>query len=226
MKQTKLMHISRSEIEAMDRITRLNLINHMSGYKSANLIGTKSLDGYSNLSIISSVMHLSSSPALVGFMQRPATVPRHTYTNIKETGFYTINHVHEDITDHAHFTSAKFEKEESEFDHCGLSEEYFEGYAVPFVKESNIKMAVRYLNTYEITESRTFLVVGAIESVFLQKDALKADGQIDLNRLGSVAISGLNNYHRATQLASYAYARPDIFPSNLLNPIKSVAKDE
>jgi flavin reductase (DIM6/NTAB) family NADH-FMN oxidoreductase RutF len=43
-------------------------------------------------------------------------VPRHTYQNIKSTGWYTINQVHQEITDKAHYTSAKFVESESEFE--------------------------------------------------------------------------------------------------------------
>jgi flavin reductase (DIM6/NTAB) family NADH-FMN oxidoreductase RutF len=218
MKEEKLKSISKSDIEAMERITRLNLINHITGYKSANLIGTRALNGQNNLSIASSVIHLSSSPALIGFMQRPTTVPRHTYANVIETGVFTLNHVHKVMTDRAHYTSAKFEREESEFHHCGIEEEYLDNFDAPFVRESTLKMAVRFINSYEISESRTKLVVGSIECIYIQKEALKEDGQVDLNALGSVAISGLNNYHIAHQLASYAYARPGEFPENLFQP--------
>jgi hypothetical protein len=75
---------------------------------------------------------------------------------------------------------------------------------------------VRYLNHYEIAESNTLFLVGAIESVHMPREALKKDGQINIDALGTVAISGLNNYHQVYPLASYDYARPGMFPSNLL----------
>ena len=37
-----MKHFSKNDINAMDRIYRLNLINSCTGYKSANLIGTVS----------------------------------------------------------------------------------------------------------------------------------------------------------------------------------------
>jgi flavin reductase (DIM6/NTAB) family NADH-FMN oxidoreductase RutF len=125
--------------------------------------------------------------------------------------------VHEGISAKAHYTSAKFEKNESEFDQCGLSEEYLNGFAAPFVLESRIKLAVRHVNTYEISESQTLLVIGAIESIYLPEKILKADGQLDLTKVGTLAVSGLNTYHQVNQLASYAYARPGIFPANLIH---------
>jgi flavin reductase (DIM6/NTAB) family NADH-FMN oxidoreductase RutF len=61
-------------------VERLNLINSCTGYKSANLIATKSVDGAVNVAIFSSITHLGSNPALIGFIVRP-TVPRNTYKN-------------------------------------------------------------------------------------------------------------------------------------------------
>ena len=45
-----MKHISKQDLNAMDRIYRLNLINSCTGYKSANLIGTCSDDGRLNIS--------------------------------------------------------------------------------------------------------------------------------------------------------------------------------
>ena len=214
MKSGNLRAITRPEIEAMDKIQRLNLVNHVTGFKPANLVGTRSSDGVSNVAIISSVLHLSSSPAVLGFMQRPTTVPRHTYRNIRDTGSFTINHVHTDFVDRAHYSSAKFDEQESEFLACNLGEQYLGGFPAPFVEESRLKIAVKYLDTYEIKESNTLFVVGSIEAIYLPEEALAADGQIDLNLLGTAAISGLNNYHSAKQIASFPYARPGQFPAN------------
>ena len=214
MNSENLKLISRSDIEAMDKIQRLNLVNSVTGFKAANLIGTRSATGHSNLAIISSVMHLSSSPPVLGFMQRPTTVPRHTYLNITETGTFTINHVHAEFVDRAHYTSAKFEKHESEFSSCNLGEQYLDGFPAPFVQESSLKLGVNYLETYEIKQSNTLFVVGSIEMLYLPENLIREDGQLDLNVLGTVAISGLNNYHTTEQIASFPYARPGQFPVN------------
>ena len=84
-------------------------MNKISGLKSVNLIGSKSAESISNVSIFNSVVHIGANPPLLGFIMRPLTVERHTYENIKSTGFYTINHVSESIHRNAHRTSAKFE---------------------------------------------------------------------------------------------------------------------
>ena len=206
--------INQTELEQMDRIKRLNLINSLSGYKSANLIGTKSPEGISNLTIISSLVHLSSSPAMVGFMQRPTTVPRHTYTNIVNTHNFTVNQVNKDFVASAHYTSAKFEQEESEFEKCGFTEEYKDNFYAPFVKHSHLKLSVRFVEEIHIKASNTILMVGAIENIYLPGDVLLSDGQIDLNKMDAVCVSGLNNYHVAKHIASFSYARPGQFPQN------------
>ena len=68
----------------MHSIPRLNLINSCTGYKSANLIATKSKDGISNVALFSSVTHIGSNPPMISFITRPLTVKRDTYTNIKD----------------------------------------------------------------------------------------------------------------------------------------------
>jgi len=55
---------------------------------------------------------------------RPLSVERQTYEYIKSTGQYTINHVHLDFIDKAHYASAKFDKAASEFEACELTAEY------------------------------------------------------------------------------------------------------
>lgn len=100
-----MIHFSRTDIEKMDKIFRLNLINSCTGFKSANLLGTKSKHGTPNVAVFSSITHLGSNPPLIGFVLRPTTVPRDTYRNIKETHVFTINHIYEGIIEDAHHTS-------------------------------------------------------------------------------------------------------------------------
>ncbi|MBM3186302.1 MAG: flavin oxidoreductase, partial [Bacteroidetes bacterium] len=73
--------LDKADFQALSKVPRLNLINSCMGYKSANLIGSISKDGNYNLAVFSSITHLGSDPALLGFILRPTTVPRHTYSN-------------------------------------------------------------------------------------------------------------------------------------------------
>lgn len=208
----QIQHFSNTDIMAMEKVFRLNLINSVSGYKPANLIGTKSKDGLPNLAIFSSVIHLGSNPPLLGCITRPTHVQRHTYENIKTTGVFTINHVKRDFIEKAHYTSAKFEKEVSEFKRCQLEEEYLADFEAPFVKESDLKMGLRLVEEIPIKSNDTILLVGKIEHLFLPKSSILEDGRVDLVSLEEVCISGLNNYHHVGRLASFPYARREEVP--------------
>ena len=83
---------------------RGTLLNKVSGLKSANLIGTKSKEGSTNLAIFNSVVHIGANPPYLGFVLRPTTVERHTYENIRHTGVYTINQITTQIHQQAHQT--------------------------------------------------------------------------------------------------------------------------
>ena len=206
------MHLTKEEIQNLDYLKRINIVNSVTGIKPANLIGTIS-DGKPNLAIFSSIVHLGSNPALIGFIARPnKEVRRHTLENIKKSGFYTINHVHQLFTEKAHYTSAKFEEGVSEFEKCGLSEEYLQDFEAPFVKESKLKIGMKFLEEISIKLNNTIMVIGEVVHLFIPDDATLDDGQIDLSILGSAGISGLNTYYSLNKIAEYPYARPDELP--------------
>ncbi len=209
-----LKEISRQEIEEMSKIYRLNLVNSLSGIKPANLIGTISNERKTNLAIISSVIHLSSSPAVLGFMLRPTSVPRHSYRNIHETKEFSINMVADNFTDKAHYTSAKFDSSESEFEKCGLTEQFYKDFKAPCVKESPIKILMKYEEEYHIQLSNTILMVGSVQAVHLPDVAVDESGIIDMEKLEVACISGLNTYYKVNKTASYPYARVGQFPEN------------
>jgi len=207
------MHLIKEDISKTERIKRLNIINSITGIKPANLIGTISNDGKTNLAIFSSVIHLGSNPALIGFILRPdREAGQHTYENIKENGFYTINHIHESFIANAHYTSAKFGKDESEFEKCNLTEEYLSGFKAPFVKESTLKLGMKIVQTIPIEINGTVLIIGEVEHLVIPDDAVDEDGQIDLSQPNDVGISGLNRYYRLEKIAQFPYARPNSLP--------------
>ena len=204
-----MIHYSRTDIDQMDKIFRLNLINSCTGFKSANLLGTKSLNGVSNVAVFSSITHLGSNPPLIGFILRPTTVPRDTYRNIKDTGVFTVNHIYSDIIKDAHHTSAKYPDEDSEFTKTDLEEEFLGDFPAPFVKGAKIRLGCRFLNAYEIKENDTLLLVSAIEHVFIaDQDIQQQDGWLKLENANTVAINGLDGYATTSLLDRYAYARP------------------
>lgn len=211
----KILHFNNDAIAAMDSRYRANLINSVTGYKSANLIGSISSKGSKNLAIFSSVTHLGSNPALLGFIMRPLTVPRHTYANIKETGVFTVNHIHADIIKAAHQTAASYNEDVSEFDPVGLTASHLNDWKAPFVEEAHIKIACEYVNEYEIKENGTLLVIGAIKEIFIPENTLAVDGWIDLEKANGIAINGLDSYAIPSGVDRLSYAQPDKPPTSL-----------
>ena len=205
-----MKHFSKEDINKMSSIYRLNMINSCTGYKSANLIGTQSENGSTNLAVFNSVTHLGSNPPLIGFILRPTTVPRHTYQNMKNNGFFTINHIHQSQIEDAHHTSAKYPQEISEFDQTSLMEEYKEGIEAPFVKNAPLQIGCRYLNEYQIKENNTSIIIGQIEHIFIEEEMLLEDGWVQLDKGGVVAINGLDGYAIPKLIERFTYARPKI----------------
>ncbi len=206
------MHYRKEDIENLDRITRLKIINSVTGIKPANLIGTIDKEKRSNLAIFSSVIHLGSNPALIGFISRPQTDEvGHTFTNIMETGYYTINHIHPEFIKNAHYTSGKFSKEISEFQRCGLTEEYFKDFDAPFVKESTFKMGLRFKEKIDITLNNTILVIGEIIELSMPDTVLEND-DIDLQATSAVGISGLNSYYSLNKIEQFPFVRINEVP--------------
>ncbi|GAA4374570.1 flavin reductase family protein [Hymenobacter koreensis] len=202
-----MRHITAADIKAFDKLFRLNLVNGLPGYKPANLIGTAAPDGATNLAIFSSVLHLGSDPALLGMVTRPTTVPRHTYENIRATGCFTINHVPASLVGEAHYTSANFAREESEFAQCGFTASYRHNFPAPYVAESPISIGLRLVDELPIERNGTVLLIGEVAHVYLPEAALNPDGTLNLPATDAACISGLDAYHRVTPLAEFAYAR-------------------
>ena len=207
------MLLTKLDIQNLDRKKRLNIINSVTGIKPANLIGTTSKEGQTNLAIFSSIVHLGSDPALLGFITRPTgEVPRHTYENIKQVGYYTINQVSLNITKKAHYTSAKVEKDTSEFDRMNLSKEFIGDFKAPFVEESRLKIGLKFEQDIPIPLNNTILIVGSIELLQIEDAAVNDLGYINLEYLNASGISGLNSYYKLSFLESFPYVRNNEIP--------------
>ena len=199
--------LNKTDFQALSKVPKLNLINSCMGYKSANLIGTVSKDGKYNLAIFSSVTHLGSDPALLGFILRPNTVPRDTYTNLKETGFFTVNAITENMISAAHQSSAAYDASISEFEMTDLEEEYLDEIEVPFVKGSPVRLLCRYLNEYPITENNTIHIIASIEAIYYDSILEREDKWLQLDKANVVTINGLDGYALPQLLKRFEYAR-------------------
>ncbi|MFL0085434.1 flavin reductase [Tenacibaculum maritimum] len=202
------MQFTRKDIDALEHLYKINFVNSLSGFKPANLIATKSVKEVTNVAVFSSVVHYGSAPPILGFVLRPTTVRRNTYDNIKETEFYTINHITESMIHEAHHTSAKYPSEISEFDKTALTEVYKNGFHAPFVKESSVQIAMKYVEEYPIKINNTLLILGEIVAVYVDEVLVEKDGFINLSKNETVAINGLDAYVTPANSKRLPYQRP------------------
>ena len=205
-----MKHISIDTIKTWERFYRANFINCLSGFKSASLVGTVNAEGQSNLAVFSSIVHLGSDPALIGFINRPLAAAPHTINNIKATGVYTINHIHPSFVAKAHQSSAKYAVDINEFDAVNLEAQFINSIKAPFVGESFIKYALELSEIVPIKQNNTFLVIGAVTDVLIDDKLMEEDGFIALEKAGSMSCLGVDAYYKTELFERFGYARPDI----------------
>ena len=140
-------------------------------------------------------------------MMRPLTVRRDTYDNIITSRHFTINLIQDDIIDKAHQTSAKYDKDISEFTECGFTETYIDAFPAPYVEQSAIKIGMMFLEEHFITINETRLIVGQIEHIILPDESIDNEGHIDHSLLKSTVVSGLDDYYTVDHKTRKAYAR-------------------
>ncbi|RUO78186.1 flavin oxidoreductase [Idiomarina tyrosinivorans] len=204
-----MKQFSLNDLARMEKPQRVHFVNALSGFKSANIIGTADRKQNTNAAIVSSVFHLGSNPPLLGMILRPHSVARHTLENIDETGVYTVNHVGESFYQQAHQTSARYDRTQSEFDACGLTAGYVDGFHAPYVVESPLQVGMKLVEITPIQHNGTELVIGEVEWVRVAESCVKDDGFLDLAANNTVAVSGLDSYYRTERLARLSYAKPD-----------------
>ncbi len=211
-----MQQFTAAEWQSWERFYRANFINSLTGFKSASVIGTINAQGVPNLGMFSSMVHIGSDPALIGYINRPVAAAPHTLANIKANGLYTVNHIHPSFLAKAHQTSAKYPDEVNEFTEVGLTEEYVTGVPVPFVKESHIKYLLSLKEIIPIELNATFLVIGQLEQVLIDPSLQPTtDGFLHLDQAGSICSNGLDAYYKTELIDRYAYAKPDK-PANTL----------
>ena len=206
------MQLTHEDISAMPARRRAALVNSLSGFKSANLVGTADAAGMTNLAIMSSVVHLGSHPPLLALVIRPGGDERHTLANILATGCFSINHVTALIIEAAHQTAARYARQVSEFEATGLTPQWREGFAAPMVAEASVKLGMRLREHQELGINSTHLVIGEIVVADVPDSGLMADGALDLAHCGTVALAGLDTYYQAKPVKRMAYAKPELPP--------------
>ena len=199
----------------MDKPTRVQFATSLPGAKPISLIGTTDLAGQCNLAPFSSVLHLGSSPCLLGMVSRPDLVERHTLANLTEVRAWTINHIHPAILDAAHQCSARYPKDVSEFAATGLSAHFHPGFPAPFVAESRFRIGLELEEIIPIPANDTCLIVGRVVLVQVAQENLLENGGIDLVRIDCLASTALDTYFQIQPLARLAYAKPGHAPQRI-----------
>jgi flavin reductase (DIM6/NTAB) family NADH-FMN oxidoreductase RutF len=203
------MKLTETDFLQMEKRYRASFFNSLGGFKSVALVGTINAQKQTNLAIFNSVMHIGASPPMCSILIRPAEVERHTYENILSQKHFTINHINQAFYKKAHQTSARYERNVSEFNAVGLTEEYSQNIIAPYVKESCLKFGLEWAQTIEIPINNTILVIGSIKEVFVDEQFVMADGFIDLEAAGSITVSGLDSYHSTQKISRLPYAKPN-----------------
>ena len=211
-----IKHFTSETLLDLEKHERAHLINSLGGFKSLALVGTSDSKENTNLAVFSSVFHVGANPPIIGLIFRPSPPERNTYSNIIETGFYTINHVNETIYKQAHQTSARYDKEISEFEITGLTPEYKDAFFAPYVSESNIQLGIEFKEKIDLTINNTILIIGEITQIYIPETCLSADGFVDIEKANTVTCSGLDSYHKTVQLDRLSYAKPNKEVSSIL----------
>ena len=206
------MLFNSKQINHLDSTYRKNLINCLSGCKPAHLIGTIGRSGLSNLAVFTNILHMGANPPYIGILCRPVGLDSHTYKNIVETGFFTLNHVHIGMAEKAHFTSARFSKDVSEFSACKLTEEYKQGFQAPFVRESYIQVGLKLVQEHKFDLNGTILLIGSVELISLPDKLLQSDGNLNLESSDNICAGGLETYYKVSQFKQFPYAKIDRLP--------------
>ena len=204
-----MVHWTREVLDTWPSRRRARLVNSLSGFKSATLVGTVDGKGVHNLSVVSSVVHLGSNPAQMGMVLRPPGVDAHTYKNVMEMGQCTFNHIGVDWVVQAHQCSARYSADVSEFDAVGLTPcGQTDGWMAPAVEEARVRMGLTLAKDMELPNGCRFMVLD-VAWVEVDGKAVAEDGYLDLGRARTAAISGLDGYHDTRHLGRLSYAKVD-----------------
>lgn len=202
------MILNKNDIEQLEQRYRTAFVNSLAGFRQAVLVGTRSLEGHTNLAIFNSLIHLGANPALFGLMNRPDSVQRDTLQNIMDTKEYTLNFVRASQYKKAHQTSARYNKGVSEFEQVGFTTAYHTGCQAPFVADAVVKIAMKFEERINIQLNGTVLIIGSVAQVELDDNLVGPDGFVSLSDAEVLISQGLDAYFTPQAIGRLAYAKP------------------
>lgn len=188
-----------AQLLSADRAWRINFINCLIGPKNLHVLLTRNTSGSYNAAIFNSGIHVGSSPPYVGFLLRPTTVPRHTYENLRQYPYATMNAVSRAMYARAHATHAKLPYGESEAEHFGLPLHWEAEEDLPYLMESPLRARLRLVEEHLLMVNQTRLLIFAVEAVHLAVEP-DSDGFFRMDALDLVAGSGCDAYWRISYL--------------------------
>lgn len=196
----------------MSRFYRANLVNCLTGYKPAMLVGTANREKQANLALFSNIFHVGADPALLGYVQRPVGQSGDSFRNIEATGVYTFNLVPAQLLEQAHYTSARFDPGVSEFEACRIQPLWVEGFAAPFVADSPVKIGLTVADIIPYDRNGTIFVIGQVQHVLIDERIIEADGNLKLSEASVLCSVGLEQYGQPTTLRKMPYAKVESLP--------------
>jgi flavin reductase (DIM6/NTAB) family NADH-FMN oxidoreductase RutF len=202
------MKLNKEDLEQLEQNYRRAFVNSLAGFRQVVLVGTKSPNGNTNLAIFNSLIHLGANPALFGLINRPGTVQRDTLQNILDTREYTLNYVRSSDYEKAHQTSARYDKNVSEFEKVGFEELYHPSCFAPFVANAVVKIAMKFEDSIPIPLNGTVLVIGSVTEVNIDDSMVGADGYVALSEANVLISQGLDAYFVADKVGRLPYAKP------------------
>ncbi|HUM50324.1 MAG TPA: flavin reductase [Chitinophagales bacterium] len=202
------MILNKEDIEQLEQRYKTAFINSLAGFRQAVLVGTKSIEGNTNLAIFNSLIHLGAHPALFGLISRPYNVQRDTLENMLDTKEYTLNYIPAAHYKKAHQTSARYDKGVSEFEQVGFKEQYHAASYAPFVEDAVVKIAMKLEDNIPIPLNGTTLIIGSIQHVEIDASLVATDGFVALSDADVLISQGLDAYFVSKAIGRLPYAKP------------------
>jgi flavin reductase (DIM6/NTAB) family NADH-FMN oxidoreductase RutF len=171
-------------------------------------VSTISASGRTNLAPFSFFNGVSAKPPLVSISinQRSGT-PKDTMRNLRETGDFVVNVVHEPLFERMVQTSGDWPEQVSEFELTGLTAIASDVVRAPRLGESPVSFECRLHREIELGD--TSLVIGEIVRGHVD-EAVVTDGRLDVEKLRPIARLGADGYTTLGRVLRLA--RPKVEP--------------
>ena len=89
-----------------------------------------------------------------------------------------------------------------------LSQSIKKKFYPPYVKGSPVQLGCKFINEYYIKENDCSIIVASINDLFVEKEIIKEDGWLQLDKGKVVAVNGLDGYALPKLKKRLEYARP------------------